>query len=361
MVRWYVESYTVNVGLGDGAIYLLLDADHVPPLIESAVLIDGGTEKGAIHLQHQIDKIKARHFSNDEELAFTSIVITHWDGDHYLGVEATIRANIVDRPFNQHACKIMHPYQANPQPGAPKTTIYFPKTGIVSMDDFKFTQNSKMTYRGTSELCHVCKGVQSRGVDLFSGTTIGQAKDQQTLRGVISESGLQQDPRPRLLVVGSDLKLLDNADVPKRDGGTLANASSIMCVLFTPKLAWDENEYHLYTGGDAEDDQETVLVSFLDASRVNRIDVIKAGHHGSKFATTEAFFKYFPEYFIISAAEDYGHPSEFPVATLVAKAVLRNCVTQVFLCFSSCWPISSFAIRGSTGIVCFAHVFPTGC
>ena len=129
MVNWFVESYTVNIGLGDGAIYLLLDADLVPPRVKSAVLIDSGTEKGAIHIQHQINKIKARRFLNGEELVFTSIVITHWDGDHYLGVEATIRANIVDLPSNQHACKVMHPYQANPQPGAPKTTINFPIPG----------------------------------------------------------------------------------------------------------------------------------------------------------------------------------------------------------------------------------------
>ena len=103
------------------------------------------------------------------------------------------------------------------------------------MNDFKFTQDSKMTYNGTSVLCHVCRGRQSRGVDLFSGVAIGQAKDQQTLRGIISRSSLQQDLRPRLLVVGSDLRLLNNAVVPKRDGSTLANASSIMCILFTPK------------------------------------------------------------------------------------------------------------------------------
>ena len=321
MVLWVVRCFTVNVGLGDGAIYLLLDADTHPWTIESAVLIDGGTETGATKLQHTINEIKATYLPNGGELKFTSIVITHWDGDHFLGVQELIRMNLKSNGTTGHHCDIMHKYEEFPNDDDPRTTIYWPtkpvgtKVKVDSSDKFLFqleVSSPANSNKGvwSNALCHTRQGAAAIGTDLFSGKLLATMEPNLNLRDMMEKKGLTDETRPVFLIVGCNLKLINAKDIPMRVGGTEANASSIMCLLFTPKKAYTTGRYDLYCGGDAEDEQEWVLVNFLEASKAEKLAVIKAGHHGSKFATTERFYPFKPEAFIISAAEDYGHPSE---------------------------------------------------
>ena len=73
--------------------------------------------------------------------------------------------------------------------------------------------------------------------------------------------------------------------------------------------------------GDAEADAEQ---SMLDAGLDLQSDILKVGHHGSRYSTTQPFLdSVAPSYAIISAGEDnrYGHPHQETIQKLLAKGV----------------------------------------
>lgn len=75
------------------------------------------------------------------------------------------------------------------------------------------------------------------------------------------------------------------------------------------RLVYGEHEFLLT--GDSPSQIESVLIA-LDKERLN-VEVLKAGHHGSRTSTSPEFAKATnPEYAIISAGRDntYGHPHQ---------------------------------------------------
>ena len=96
-----VHTYHINIDVGDSAIHLLVDEAIVPlPRIQRAVLIDGGLP-GVVacnQIKTVIGLIEARYSFDphgqpdplNRSLRFDSVVITHWDKDHYGGVIALL-------------------------------------------------------------------------------------------------------------------------------------------------------------------------------------------------------------------------------------------------------------------------------
>jgi competence protein ComEC len=73
--------------------------------------------------------------------------------------------------------------------------------------------------------------------------------------------------------------------------------------------------------GDAEADAEQ---SMLDAGLNVQCDVLKIGHHGSHYSTTQAFLgSVAPSYVVISAGEgnSYGHPHEETMQKLLTEGI----------------------------------------
>jgi competence protein ComEC len=99
-----------------------------------------------------------------------------------------------------------------------------------------------------------------------------------------------------------------------RSGGNAPNANSVVTRL-------DYGEFSMILTGDAEAQTEERMMSqgaTLDAK------ILKVGHHGSKYATTENFLKAVkPEIALISDAENnrYGHPSQAALDRLKAAGV----------------------------------------
>jgi beta-lactamase superfamily II metal-dependent hydrolase len=99
-----------------------------------------------------------------------------------------------------------------------------------------------------------------------------------------------------------------------REGGNEPNANSIIARL-------DYGDFSMLLAGDAEAQTEQRLVS-KEMSIAARI--LKVGHHGSKYATTEDFIKAVkPEAAIISDGEfnRYGHPAQAVLDRLKAANV----------------------------------------
>ncbi len=99
-----------------------------------------------------------------------------------------------------------------------------------------------------------------------------------------------------------------------KPGGNLPNANSIVVRL-------DYGDFSMLLPGDAEDQTEHRLLT-KDANL--KVRVLKVGHHGSKYATSQDFIdRVKPEVAIISNGEwnRYGHPAQAVLDRLKAASV----------------------------------------
>lgn len=107
---------------------------------------------------------------------------------------------------------------------------------------------------------------------------------------------------------------------PDRDpSGMESNTASIVA-----RLVYGESEF-LLTGDSPKSIEEYLI--FLSSQGLNpglKSDVLKAGHHGSKTSSSEAFVSAVsPQYAVISAGKDnrYGHPHEEVIKILQNSGV----------------------------------------
>lgn len=90
------------------------------------------------------------------------------------------------------------------------------------------------------------------------------------------------------------------------DTSDLNNTSIVLKMLYG-------NTSYLFTGDATSSSEKQMLDKDID------VDVLKVGHHGSSYSTTDNFLKQVtPKYAIISVAEknSYGHPSESTLTRL---------------------------------------------
>lgn len=95
---------------------------------------------------------------------------------------------------------------------------------------------------------------------------------------------------------GATLKIIESLD-----GDSNANNDSVITLL-------DYNNFSALFSGDSESKAETGCLN-----KLSNVDVLKAGHHGSRTASTQSFLNVIrPETVIISAGlgNQYGHPHE---------------------------------------------------
>lgn len=101
--RMQVHSWHINIKIGDSTILLLVDEGGLvgdlvlpKPKVVSAVLIDGGERHDVQAIKDVIKKIEDDYDlpSGDSNLKFDSIVITHWDSDHWEGVSGLERRQL---------------------------------------------------------------------------------------------------------------------------------------------------------------------------------------------------------------------------------------------------------------------------
>lgn len=90
------------------------------------------------------------------------------------------------------------------------------------------------------------------------------------------------------------------------------------------KFIYGENSI-LFTGDAGEDIEKEILAEGYNI----KADILKVGHHGSKYSGSEEFLKAVsPEYAVIQVGADnkYGHPTEQTLSRLAAigARVLRN-------------------------------------
>jgi hypothetical protein len=117
--------------------------------------------------------------------------------------------------------------------------------------------------------------------------------------------------------------LRPSLDRPDADAPTVDNYVSIVAVLVW-KTGQDLRLSH-FCGGDAHMNTEMSILSFLKdaAGQPLQIEVLKAGHHGSRSSTpVDLLLDCRPKKFIISAGKAHGHPSGFPRFTVSPSSTL---------------------------------------
>lgn len=228
--------------------------------------------------------------------------------------------------------------------GNPKTYFYGQSWDLNKLKD-AFTLDTSKTFddddtvsvsfklKNRTQINNVWRGRFTTetvlGTNLIKHTRLKSANPPDAIKGL--ESLLSTNP-PWSPTDGAELQGLPglyavgvNNQILGRKGYTVvnepfnsraqANYDSILLL-----LAWEndpESIASLYSGGDAEWQQEEALAYWLDGTQVS---VVKAGHHGSRAGTSTKFmFSARPDYFLISAGRQYGHPGRaIPVFCLFA-------------------------------------------
>ena len=304
------DVYHINIDIGDCTLIVISHSDSKGgKIFDRSVLIDAGDINSWPQRTFAIISDIAGRYVNSQDFVFNAIVVTHYDSDHYGGVEDLLI----------HAQDLI----------TKKKTLQPPLTWLrqTRYYDGPWGASKKYTDRvntlGPPYLVPQGKGdyythigkeiIWGDGLDTVSGASgisglvsrhksamIAVAKDS-------SGTALLNIPGLFCLACGKDI-LNDTSSglgiFPATS--TPTNKSSLILVLVDTVT----NKVLEYFGGDCGQDREEKVLSFLQPSAP--LQVLKFSHHASHFSTpTDFLFKLKPQYGVISAGSDstYGLPS----------------------------------------------------
>ncbi|KAE8147170.1 hypothetical protein BDV25DRAFT_143024 [Aspergillus avenaceus] len=369
-----VHSIHISVGIGDSAIHLLVD-EAATPKVYAAVLIDGGDrisdDRTSQYLQQlrtkavkhsilsTIDWIKGHYdLSGDtnKELRLDSIVVTHWDTDHYLGVanvlleaagtggsipwlkwdgskpltyfyapanawkEKKEDKKLVGFTFNNF-------FVAEDSPGSSQYVISILEKDKSSVEAYPFAKlrtTGKLANKNEEGLWGVL------GANFFTNKLLPKPSDTVTPDALIATHNVGNG-RPGLYCVGVDRKTLkkdtwgqSNASLVERTPfpkdprivpGT--NPSDANRVSIAGMVMWQGDpgktpRVSHYFAGDLGQTEEENLLKWLKDGGIDHIRSMKASHHGAVNGTPINMLDTFQPlntYLPIPTTPRHGHPS----------------------------------------------------
>jgi competence protein ComEC len=274
-----LEVHVLDVGQGDSI--LIIAPEDKETKKRTVVLVDAGdTGRGKIVL----DAMKRYNVSQIDIL-----IASHAHADHIGGADEVIKATSVLKVLDSSV----------------------PPPSRATDDTAAANQNGS--------------GRRARGASTSRSTTaeLPTTKSYRDLLESIKQAGAQYikaEPDQTFELSGNAvIKVLApiqpffNKD-QLRSGGNEPNANSVVVRL-------DYGKFSMLLTGDAEAQTEERMIS-KDSNIAAK--VLKVGHHGSKYATSESFIKAVrPEVAIIStgASNRYGHPSQDALNRLKAAGV----------------------------------------
>ncbi len=300
--RWVVDNWQIPVPLGDCSVHLLIDkTKDAKNQIVHAFIMDGGKPADQLGADEQIERalkaIDLHH--NNSTWQFDAWVVTHWDHDHYAGVQAMWNANAAvrhraGRPFRKAYFKTDKPY------------LYCGGTKPSHLDFSDFD------IRGPG-----LNGVALLGLDLFTGTQIFDA-------GGRPKTSIGDPDQPRFCVVGADGRVVGSNKVYKEEKTVSPNESSILAVVYWPGQGGGRTSY--FTGGDGNPLAEVQgLEPFLKENQraghlslpQTPVNMVKLDHHGSSKEnlsdpnlTAMLLPLLEPVNILVTPGNQYGHPSK---------------------------------------------------
>lgn len=354
-----VDSYHINVEMGDGAIHLLIQRRNArgallaPPRILGAVLVDGGHNRhqGFLHVDATLAHIQAAGYADSNGVAITTlqfdaIVITHWDVDHWYGIVRLLNADVATQvsagtaTVDDVQCSYL---KYNSSTGDPETILYAPywigKSGTSSTEQKGFakvfvqldgtgpditcrfevtdwTKGRNGTVLGTREnflKVRVQRSASFIGADLFSGDLLPTSTTPASIFSVeklllqkVHKDRINSEMRPGMYCVAADRKTIGPPTLGVVDAlPTMTNQLSIACMII-----WPDGRLSHYFAGDLSYDIERAIVKWtLKGNPARTLMSMKSSHHGAATSTpVDIFESWDPQSIIISAGNDYGHP-----------------------------------------------------
>lgn len=248
-----LEIHTVNVGQGDTAFLVFKDDSGT---IDRLILIDAGKgNKGGMVVNYWMDNFSPKQVDD--------LIISHWDEDHYGGVNKCSQAGMFVNGCN----------------------LYSPSLNRQKYDHFQYEETDNW------ELPH----------NVYSSNGI-------ILTCYANEENYISFP------VGNTANDLVTS--------TPTNMSSLIFIVTLDRTSGHPFRY--YTGGDINEATETALVSKIPDGEFFRLSSMKISHHGSYTSTSPSFLeKTTPMMAIISVGNNtHGHPSPQVLNLLAQKKIL---------------------------------------
>lgn len=318
-----VESFHINVGLGDSAIHVWSTKNIGPGTrMPKAVLVDGGLAQGGgvHHIFQTIKEIEKRYELKNGTLKFVSVVITHWDADHWEGINSLLENEkelIVNGQYQRFYYK---------KPGQEiVTTVYAPNIpspkGQITFKYRKWPKTGCAFQFGGQDLAEACVGEGLIGIDFFANakpSPLDHGKIQ-TLSELIG-----QRPSPvGMYCIASNLAVVGNEGRKSRRGMALIDALDSDLPTETNRqsigaiIVWASGHISHYFAGDLDSWGEVMFSKWLEnnmhnAQKIHNITCIKSSHHGARNSNPpRLFLAAKPKRVVFSAHERYGHPCEF--------------------------------------------------
>jgi hypothetical protein len=361
MVEPFVHSFHINVLDGDAAFHLLVDESTKPPTILSTVLIDGGHRHLSFdHRDHRVTQLSRDLAGSYKDtstpvLRCDTIVITHWDEDHYGGILRLIE-NSINSDGSINDGKSVFKYEGGNR-AKPQTYLYVPCAFYKDHGTFLIANLGEQPLHGRwqgdeilvdfasgkpNQSLGICK-LRTKdilGVNFFtnkplpSGTSSEGLKSPEDLvkanKPTLPNGASSKSSIPGLYCVGSNtdkigyridavvsmrtrakMKQIGTVDIVNRYP-TASNCESIAAMLI-----WD-NSFRLshYTAGDLDFDDEGDIVAWTktngDTKTVGKwVTSMKVSHHGGRNETPATILENFrSRNIIISCGGKYGHPGQ---------------------------------------------------
>lgn len=362
---YHVDSYHINVEMGDGAIHLLLQITEedgnvlTPPRVLSAVLIDGGHNRhaGLQNLKDTIqtiidlgyDDANGNPIDNHDEshcLKFDAIIVTHWDQDHWCGMVRLFMDDVVAQivagtPLDTLECRYL---RYDGPTGLPESVLYVPYWNFTPgtaiseekgayegfsniredgpsparffLCDFDVEEDDDGDWRGTIPnflKVRIHKDWSFLGVNFFTGDEIDIAQipniihPQQLIAQPVHHTRINGEMRPGMYCIAAYRQYMGPPLLEVVDKiNTRTNQLSIAAMIIWPDLQLSH-----YFAGDLSYDMEKKLVVWSGANSAagRRVSAMKASHHGAAISTPVEMIQNFdPRSIILSAGNDYGHP-----------------------------------------------------
>ncbi|KAE8139475.1 hypothetical protein BDV38DRAFT_291480 [Aspergillus pseudotamarii] len=396
MSKFRVDSIHISVVIGDSAIHLLVEDAKGKPKVLAAVLIDGGDDiaggGGAaaadgdsdgdddgqqqgdrdtrfVYLRRKAKKhsilstitwIEKKYDCSEmanKRLQFDSIVITHWDRDHYHGIGNILMTEA--RGGNVPTKLSWLKWGPN---NTPETYLYAPthpatKTELLGT----FTFDTEDTEKKVIRIAYKKEGEKKKthepfaqfrstgtpknktadglwgvlGVNFFNNKKLTDETPDDTVKptALVKSNPPDNPAHPALYCVGVRYSCLvkgtwdltgrrssDDATakghnphiVPGQRAGEINEVSIAAMVMWKGVDSKSPPRVSHYFAGDLGQDEEDPILTWLESDNINRITSMKASHHGATNGTPIDMFKRFQPvntYLPSSTKVKHGHPS----------------------------------------------------
>ncbi|KAG8527299.1 uncharacterized protein KY384_008043 [Bacidia gigantensis] len=366
----WVEYYQMNAGLdffGDCAIVLLVKKKGTLNQLLSAVLVDCGSSQRVIEpITRLIKRVQSTYVLKPEDkkqFKFDAVVITHWDKDHFGGLEKLFDAY----PWTNNQFPLFR-YTIVTSPAVPT-----PLTKLFCGDGFQASANSNpfvtsippttvskpiaaFDMQAKKDPTIPCLRVvpdfgDFLGVNLFNaqipGLATGTWTSTTSLEALLAANnpGTTDAPNaPGFYIVAGEQQVL-GSPLAKRQGRVIKdsvkgrkNQDSLVSLLIWKGVGTGPNKVSLYTGGDAEYIIEDRVATWLQNPKPYTVKAVKAGHHGSAAGTSMDFISQLkPDLYLLSTGTEHQHPSPevlfylYEYARSRGTAVINKNDTQNFI------------------------------